>query len=42
MAGERKGVAYEAIIKIALDELVRKGKLAGIVFWNEKPNGMTI
>jgi hypothetical protein len=42
MAGERKGIAYEAIVKIALEELVRKGKLTGTVFWNEKPNAMTI
>jgi hypothetical protein len=42
MAGERKGIAYEAIVKIALEELVRKGKLTGTVFWNEKPDAMTI
>ena len=42
MAGERKGVTYEAFVKIALDELVRKGKLTGHVFWNEKPDAMTI
>jgi hypothetical protein len=42
MAGERKGITYEAIVKIALEELVRQGKLAGTVFWNEKPDAMTI
>lgn len=42
MAGERKGITYEAIVKIALDELVRRGKLKGQVFWNEKPDAMTI
>jgi hypothetical protein len=42
MAGERKGITYEAIVKIALEELVRKGKLTGCVFWNEKPDEMTI
>jgi hypothetical protein len=42
MAGERKGITYEAIVKVALEELVRKGKLAGTVFWNEKPDDMTI
>jgi hypothetical protein len=42
MAGERKGITYEAFVKIALDELVQKGKLRGTVFWNEKPDGMTI
>jgi hypothetical protein len=41
-AGERKGITYEAIVKVALEELVRKGKLAGTVFWNEKPDDMTI
>lgn len=42
MAGERKGLTYEAIVKVALEELVRKGKLTGRVFWNEKPDDMTI
>ena len=42
MAGERKGVAYEAIVKLALDQLVTKGLLKGKIFWNEKPVGMTI
>ncbi len=42
MAGERKGITYEAIVMIALDELAKKGELPGRVFWNEKPDGMTI
>lgn len=42
MAGERKGIAYEAIVKVALEELSRRGKLKGKVFWNEKPEAMTI
>lgn len=42
VAGERKGITYEAIVKVALEELVRKGELAGTVFWNEKPHDMTI
>jgi hypothetical protein len=42
VAGERKGITYEAIVKVALEELVRKGKLTGTVFWNEKPDAMTI
>jgi len=42
MAGERKGITYEAIVKIALEELVRKGALDGTVFWNQKPEAMTI
>ncbi len=42
MAGERKGITYEAIVKIALEELVREGTLVGTVFWNQKPDAMTI
>jgi hypothetical protein len=42
MAGERKGATYEAIIKVALDQLVHDGLLSGKVFWNEKPAAMTI
>ena len=42
MAGERKGITYEAFVKIALEELVHKGHLRGQVFWNEKPDDMTI
>ncbi len=42
MAGERKGITYEAIVRVALEDLVRKGKLTGTVFWNEKPDAMTI
>jgi hypothetical protein len=42
LAGERKGMTYEAIVKIALEELVRKGQLTGDVFWNVRPAAMTI
>lgn len=42
MAGERKGITYEAIVKIALEELIRSRKLKGHIFWNERPEGMTI
>jgi hypothetical protein len=42
MAGERKGKAYEAIVKVAIDTLIERGKLTGEVFWNETPAGMTI
>jgi hypothetical protein len=42
LAGERKGITYEAIVKIALEKLVRKGDLKGQVFWNERPEAMTI
>lgn len=42
MAGERKGITYEAIVKIALDRLSKQGVLKGDIFWNQKPNTMTI
>lgn len=42
MAGERKGITYEAIVKLALEELVGKGTLVGSIFWNEKQEAMTI
>jgi hypothetical protein len=38
VAGERKGITYEAIVMVALEELIRKGKVTGRVFWNEKPD----
>jgi len=42
VAGERKGIIYEAIVKIALEALVGKRNLVGNIFWNEKPEDMTI
>lgn len=42
MAGERKGKTYEAIIKVALDQLVADGDLKGNIFWNEKAAGMSV
>jgi hypothetical protein len=42
VAGERKGITYEAFVRIALEELILKRKLPGQVFWNEKPDEMTI
>jgi hypothetical protein len=42
MAGEKKGKAYEALIHVALQELVDIGKLAGPVHWNVTPKGMSI
>ncbi len=42
MAGERIGKTYEAILKIALDQLQNKGTLKGSVFWNETPKGITV
>lgn len=42
MAGERKGKTYEALVMVALQELKRKGRLRGEIFWNRTPVGMTI
>jgi hypothetical protein len=42
MAGERKGRTYEALIMIVLLELKHQGKIQGEIFWNQKPQGMTI
>lgn len=42
MAGERKGKTYEAIVFVILEQLKKKGKFKGDVFWNKTPKGMTI
>src|ERR1043165_3924226 len=42
MAGERKGKTYEALVKVALDQLKAKGVFSGDVFWNVKASGMTV
>jgi hypothetical protein len=42
MAGEKKGKAYEAITKAALVVLQSKKAFKGEIFWDEKPEGMTI
>jgi len=42
MAGERKGKAYEALLKVVLEDLLADGIIKGSLFWNEKPVGMTI
>jgi hypothetical protein len=42
MAGEKKGKAYEALLHIALSELVANKKLAGPLHWNITPKGMSI
>ncbi|MEW8288269.1 MAG: hypothetical protein AB2697_20005 [Candidatus Thiodiazotropha endolucinida] len=42
MAGERKGKTYEAIVFVVLEQLKKKGKFKGDVFWNKTPKGMTI
>ena len=42
MAGERIGKTDEAILKVVLDRLVRKGAIEGSVFWNEKPVNVVV
>jgi hypothetical protein len=42
MAGEKKGKAYEALVHVALQELVDANKLAGPLHWNITPKGMSI
>lgn len=42
MAGETKGVAYEALTKLVLEDLKAEGKFTGRIFWGEKPENMTI
>lgn len=42
MAGEKKGKAYEAFVKLALETLQAKRIFKGDIFWDEKPEGMTI
>jgi len=42
MAGEQKGKAYEALTKLVLEELKSDGKLKGRIFWDQKPETMTI
>jgi hypothetical protein len=42
MAGEKKGKAYEALVHVALQELVDAKKLAGPLHWNITPKGMSI
>jgi hypothetical protein len=42
MAGERKGKTYEAIVSIVLENLKKAGKIKSDIFWNKKPDWMTI
>ncbi|MGZ0710100.1 hypothetical protein ACWPKO_17355 [Coraliomargarita sp. W4R53] len=42
MAGEKKGKAYEAFVKLVLDELKIAKLFRGRIFWEEKPDAMTI
>jgi hypothetical protein len=42
MAGEKKGKAYEAFVKLALESLKQKKAFLGSIFWDEKPEAMTI
>jgi len=42
MANEVRGLLYETITHYVLINAVKKSKIAGEVFWNEKPDGMSI
>jgi hypothetical protein len=42
MAGEKKGKAYEALVHVALHDLVAAKKLAGPLHWNITPKEMSI
>jgi hypothetical protein len=42
MAGEQKGKAYEALTRLVLDDLKISGDLVGDIFWDSKPEKMTI
>ena len=42
MAGEQKGKAYEAFTKATLESLKKKRLIRGDIFWDQKPEGMTI
>ena len=42
MAGEQKGKAYEAFTKAALERLKTNGQPNEHIFWDERPEGMSI
>ena len=42
MAGEKRGLVYETIVCLLLEELASKGQIKGDVFWNDTPDGMSI
>lgn len=42
MAGEKKGKAYEALVHLALQDLVTSKKLNGPLHWNVTPESMSI
>ena len=42
MAGERIGKVYEALIKVVLDQLKTENCFLGSVFWNQKPEGISV
>lgn len=42
MAGEIIGKIYEAILQVVLCHIVSKGIIAGNVFWNEIPEGISV
>ncbi len=42
MAGEKIGKAYEALLKVALDDLGSRKEFSGKVFWNVTPAGISV
>ena len=42
MAGESKGIAYEALLYAVVEDLISQNLVSGNLFWNEKPTRMTI
>jgi hypothetical protein len=41
MANETRGLLYEAITDTALNQAVKIAGIAGLVYWNERPKGMS-
>ena len=42
MAGERKGIIYEALLYVVLERLREVGGVSGTLFWNTRPAGMSV
>lgn len=42
MAGERKGITYEALFNVALEKVQSQGAFTETIFWNVKAAGMTV
>lgn len=42
MAGERIGKAYEAVVKVLLDSIIKLNKVNEKVFWNEQIEGLSV